>query len=108
MQRDSMNHVFVAAAVAIAMPAAAGEAEYRRVCFACHDRQAAHPASLGAPRLGDRAAWESRVGRGLQRLYEAALNGRPPEVPPMPRGDLTEAEVKAAVDYMVKSARLRF
>ena len=96
-----------AAPVAQAAPAAAapaatidGEKIYKGTCFACHDVGVAN-----APKLGDKAAWSARVATGKDALYHSALNGK--NVMPAKGGNasLSEAEIKAAVDFMVGKAQ---
>jgi cytochrome c5 len=50
--------------------AAAGEAVYNRVCKMCHAT-----GMMGAPKLGDRAAWSARIEQGASKLTEHAING---------------------------------
>ena len=77
-----------------------GKATYGKVCFACHAQGIA-----GAPKFGDVAAWESRVAQGRDTLLQHALIGYTGQAGMMPaRGGnpaLTDAEVGAAVDYMM-------
>jgi cytochrome c5 len=66
-----------------------------KVCGACHGSGV-----LGAPKIGDKAAWS---GRGnLNALVASALKGKN-QMPPR-GGDpsLSDAEVKAAVQELVK------
>lgn len=85
-----------------AAPAASspGEAAYNKVCFACHGAGIA-----GAPKIGDKAAWESRVAQGTDTLYKHAIEGFQGQTGMMPpKGgatDLSDDEVKGAVDFMV-------
>lgn len=85
-----------------AAPAAAvdGEKVYKGICFSCHDVGVA-----GSPKLGDTAAWGPRIATGNDALYNSAINGK--NVMPARGGkaDLTDAEVKAAVDYMVNKSK---
>ncbi|MGI8739408.1 MAG: c-type cytochrome [Gammaproteobacteria bacterium] len=78
---------------------AGGEQTYAQVCSTCHDSGAS-----GAPKLGSKTAWQPRIAQGRQTLYEHAING----IGAMPAkgGDpsLSEADVQAAVDYMVSEA----
>ena len=88
-----------APAQAAAAPEAAsanGEKTYKATCFACHDVGVA-----GAPKLGDKAAWEPRIAAGKDALYHSSLNGK--NAMPAKGGNaaLSDADVKAAVDYMV-------
>ena len=72
---------------------------YKRNCFACHDTGAA-----GAPKRGDKAAWAPRIAQGSEVLHQAAING----INAMPaRGSsgASDAEVQAAVDFIVATSR---
>lgn len=78
-----------------------GESVYKNTCTLCH-----RVGSGGAPRLGDREDWESRIAReGKEVLYRRAIKGYRGSKGFMPaRGSnarLSENEVRAAVDYMV-------
>jgi cytochrome c5 len=79
---------------------ATGERVFKQVCHACHGMGVA-----GAPRLGDRAQWEDRVGQGPEKLYQRALKGFTGSHGTMPprggKADLSDAEVRAGVDYML-------
>jgi cytochrome c5 len=77
-----------------------GEEVYSRYCFACHAAGVA-----GAPLFGDAAQWEPRIAKGMDALLQSSINGVPPLMPP--KGtcmDCTEAELGAAVEYMVEAA----
>lgn len=91
-----------APAQAAAAPAAAidGEKIYKGICFSCHDVGVA-----GSPKFGDKAAWAPRIAAGTESLYHNAINGK--GVMPAKGGQmgLSDAEVKAAVDYMVAHAK---
>ena len=58
-----------------------------------------------APKLGDKAAWGPRVATGMDALYTSALNGK--AAMPAKGGNpaLSDAEVKAAVDFIVSSVK---
>ena len=94
----------VASATAAAPTAAEssdpGKATYDKVCFACHAQGIA-----GAPKFADVAAWETRVAQGRDTLVQHAIGGYTGQAGMMPaRGGnptLTDAQVGAAVDYMV-------
>ncbi len=94
--------VVVAAAGADAGKAAApsGKAVYETNCQACHAAGVA-----GAPKLGDKAAWASRLGAGAAALQTSAIKGK--NAMPPKGGNLTLADddVKAAVDYLVSQAK---
>ena len=58
------------AAAPAAADAARGKEIYDAACFVCHT-----PGAAGAPKLGDNAAWASRIEKGLDALYHGAING---------------------------------
>ncbi|MCC6715951.1 MAG: cytochrome c5 family protein [Gammaproteobacteria bacterium] len=91
-----------AAATAGAAPPARpidGAAIAQGVCMACHQA-----GMNGAPKFANKVAWAPRIAQGREKLYANAIKG----LRGMPaRGgnpSLTDDEVKAAVDYMVKVA----
>ena len=82
-------------------PAAAnGKSVYDGSCMACHASGVA-----GAPKLGDKAAWAPRVGAGLAALQTNALKGKNAMPPKGGNLSLPDADVKAAVEYMVSQAK---
>ena len=96
----------VAAAAATPAPAAPavaaagnGQAGYNTVCMVCHAAGVA-----GAPKLGDKAAWAPRVAQGVPALYNSALHGKG-AMPPKGGSSAPDADVKAAVDYMVGASK---
>jgi cytochrome c5 len=92
-----------AAAAAAAAPAAAagdGKKIYDTTCVACHGAGIA-----GAPKCGDKAAWAPRLKAGMATLYNAALHGLNAMPPKGGNTTLSDADVKAAVDYMVSASK---
>jgi cytochrome c5 len=87
---------------AAAAPAGAidGKKIYDTTCVACHAAGVA-----GAPKAGDKAAWAPRLKAGVNALYANALKGK--NAMPANGGNaaLSEAEVKAAVDYLAGLAK---
>lgn len=73
-----------------------GKKTYNQVCSACHDSGAA-----GAPELGDKFAWKSRIKKGKDALYSSALNGFGGMPARGGMSSLTDAQVKAVVNYMI-------
>lgn len=100
--------IAVAAAPApAAAPAAAarsGDAVYNASCVACHGTGAA-----GAPKLGDKAAWAARIGQGMDTLVQHSITGFQGKTGVMPPrgtcGTCSDAELKAAVEYMVSKSK---
>ncbi|MGB5741967.1 MAG: c-type cytochrome, partial [Sedimenticolaceae bacterium] len=78
---------------------AKGESVYGMACLACHTTGAA-----GAPKLGDKAVWAPRIAQGMEVLHASAINGKGAMPPKGGRVDLPDADIQAAVAYMVKAA----
>ncbi len=80
-----------------------GERVYKSTCGICHKT-----GLKSAPRLGVKEDWEERLTQSNEILYDHAINGFIGKKGSMPsRGSnakLTDAEVRAAVDYMVVHA----
>lgn len=77
-----------------------GASIYNSICQACHATGIA-----GAPKSGDKAAWAPRLAQGKATLYKNALNGKNAMPPKGGAADLTEAELKAAVDHLTGLAK---
>ena len=92
-----------APAAAPAAPAAAenelGKSVFGKTCAMCHAAGVA-----GAPKPGDKADWGPRIAQGKDTMYKHAIDGFTGAKGMMPAkggsANLTDAEVKAAVDYM--------
>jgi len=83
---------------------ASGESVYQSSCAACHTAGVA-----GAPVFGDAAAWSDRISKGIDTLYDNAINGFQGEAGMMPakggNTSLSDEEVEAAVDHMVEASQ---
>lgn len=77
-----------------------GKADFETHCTACHGFGVA-----GAPKLGDKQAWQPRIVHGIETLYKKAINGFSGKTGVMPpKGGfsaLSDARIRAIVDYMV-------
>lgn len=74
------------------------ETVYSTYCFACHGTGANN-----APVLGNVEHWAPRIEKGIDALYESAINGFNNGAMP-PKGlcaDCSDDEVKATVDHIV-------
>jgi len=85
--------------VAAAGGPGAGKKLYDTVCMACHAAGIA-----GAPKTGDKAAWKPRIATGKDALYNSALHGKN-AMPAKGGSSAADADVKAAVDYLVGLAK---
>jgi cytochrome c5 len=88
------------AATATASAGGEGKAVYDETCHVCHATGLA-----GSPKFGDKVAWAPRIATGTDKLYNAALHGLNAMPPKGGNTSLTDAQVKAAVDYMVAAAK---
>ncbi len=78
----------------------AGKSVYEVYCVACHASGVAN-----APKFGDKAAWAPRIQTGIDTLYASALKGKGAMPPKGGNVSLPDADVKAAVDYLVSQAK---
>ena len=90
----------IAAAAKPAGGAGEGKKTYDAVCSMCHAAGVA-----GAPKTGDKAAWKPRIAQGKDALYTSALKGKNLMPPKGGAASLPDADIKAAVDYLVSQAK---
>jgi len=78
-----------------------GPQVYNEACLMCHGSGIG-----GAPMISDAAAWEARNAQGKDVLYQHAIEGFAGNSGYMPpkgaRMDLSDDDVRAAVDYIVE------
>jgi cytochrome c5 len=92
-----------APAAAPKLAADAGKNLYNATCVACHGAGIA-----GAPKLGDKAAWEPRIRQGNATIYDHAIKGfqgKAGMMPPKGGASAPDEEVRAAVDYMISASK---
>lgn len=81
-----------------------GPQVYNTACLACHGAGIG-----GAPILGDNAVWVDRIAQGSDVMKRHAIDGFSGSTGYMPpkggRIDLSDAEIDAAVDYMIAESR---
>ncbi len=80
-----------------ALAADAGAKLYESNCQVCHAA-----GLLDAPKYGDTAAWTARLTKDKETLYMHSAKGFN-KMPAQAVNGVTEAQVKAAVDYMLAS-----
>ena len=76
----------------------AGAQLYEKQCKVCHEN-----GLLEAPKFGDKAAWAPHLAKDIETLRMHSAKGFN-KMPAQAVGDVTEAQVHAAVDYMVAAA----
>jgi len=75
--------------------AADGKAVFDKSCKGCHTAM--------KPKIGDKAAWAPLITQGADALTASVMKGKPP-MPPK-GGAASEADVKAAVEYMMSQGK---
>lgn len=88
------------AAAASAGAAMSGQQVYNQFCGTCHGAGVA-----GAPVTGDAAAWQPRIAKGMDVLWQHTQNGfnaMPPKGTCMACSD---EELRAAMDYLVEQGQ---
>lgn len=83
----------------LAAQAGEGRGVYKKTCMYCHQSGV-----LGAPPFGDNTAWQPRIAQGREVLYRHALRGYKGMPAKGANPTLTDAQVRLAVDYMVRNA----
>jgi cytochrome c5 len=80
-----------------------GPQVFNAACLMCHGSGIG-----GAPMLNNKESWAPRIAQGKETLYEHAIQGFTGQSGYMPpkgaRMDLSDDEVRAAVDYMAEQA----
>ncbi len=96
----TIEHMLKLAGVDKGGTAALGRQTYDKVCGVCHQSGVA-----GAPKAGDKAAWQPRLAAGRAALLANALNGK--GAMPARGGNpaVTEEALEAAVDYLIASVQ---
>lgn len=77
-------------------PERSGEQVVEARCSHCHQSGVD-----GAPKIGDLADWTPRLRQGLDFLVQSAIHGHGPMQPRGGMADLRDAEVRAAIVYMI-------
>jgi cytochrome c5 len=73
---------------------------YDKVCVACHQVSVA-----GSPRLGDKEAWAPRIKTGMDSLMQSVIKGKGAMPPRAGNASLSDADIRAAVEFMVGQAK---
>lgn len=99
LQKVSARSQAPGAAAAGPAQAASGEEVVQQVCGACHTAGV-----LGAPKTGDQAAWKQRLDQagGLDGLVRSAIEGKNQMPPRGGAPQLSDEQIRAAVEVMLK------
>ena len=84
--------------VASGAHAATGQQIYAQNCAMCHDNNV-------GPKPGDKAAWAPRLALGTGALVAAVINGKGMMPPRGGHPGLSDADIKAAVEYIENSSK---
>jgi len=77
-----------------------GKAVYEKNCAACHGSGVA-----GAPKFGDKAVWKEHLAHGYDHMAEAVIRGKGAMPPRGGNPKLSDAEIRAAVAYVMENSR---
>lgn len=92
-------------APAAAAPKAAGGGKsavdvYKKSCMACHATGVAN-----APKVGDQAAWDARMAKGIDTLVGSVNKGMGAMPPKAGDASLTDDDIKASIKFMAEGAK---
>ncbi|QBQ56530.1 oxidase [Nitrosococcus wardiae] len=76
-----------------------GRQVYNKTCSACHETGA-----LGAPKIGDKIAWKTRVQKGLDVLVFHAVNGFKAMPPKGGNSALAQSDIRKGIIYMLNES----
>ena len=76
-----------------------GRKDYEASCSVCHATD-----MMGAPKVGDKEAWASRVDNGIEKVYSNAINGLN-GMPPRGGTSFDDAKMKEIIDYMISISK---
>src|SRR5450756_1737494 len=96
--KEGVVALAVMAALVAAGPVAAadGKSVYEKTCAVCH--------KVMAPKLGDKVAWAPRIKQGADALTASVIKGKG-AMPPKAGSSLPDADIKAAVEYIIGQAK---
>src|SRR3954468_2818045 len=77
-----------------------GEQIVKQQCSKCHQAGV-----NGAPKIGDRDAWIPRMKQGLDATVQAAINGHGKMPARGGMANLTDAELRSAIVYLVNAGK---
>ena len=77
-----------------------GKEIYDTKCFTCHANGVA-----GAPKFGDKAAWEPRIATGMDTLLAVSIKGKGAMPPKGTCMDCSDEDLKATIQYMIDSVK---
>jgi len=86
--------------VAAAPASMSGEQIVAQVCALCHST-----GMMSSPKLGKASDWAPRIEKGVDTLYSNAINGLNMMPARGGRADLSDDDVKAAVDHMLSQVK---
>ena len=75
------------------------EKVYTESCAMCHGAD-----GMGAPVVGDKAAWSAVLTKGIDKVYSNGINGIN-GMPPKGGADLSDNDFKSLVDYMINKSK---
>lgn len=81
-------------------PAKSGKEIWQGTCSACHQS-----GLLGAPKIGDKAAWAPRIAKGMDTLKKHALGGFNQMPAHGGNPSLSDDDVVKALEYMVGQSK---
>lgn len=73
---------------------------YQGACLACHASGVA-----GAPKLGDSAAWQSRLGDGMDAMLASAIKGKG-AMPPKGGSAYSDDQLRIVIEYILAESGL--
>ena len=88
---------YIVSQAGAAAVAADGKEIYSKACAVCH--------TVLPPKFGDKAAWAPRIASGTDALVASVIKGKGAMLPRAGNSALSDADIRAAVEYIVSQSR---
>jgi cytochrome c5 len=97
MKASIYAYLLIAAVATTGVALADGQAVYDANCAMCH--------KMMKPKTGDKAAWAPLISQGVDALTATTIKGKGMMPPKGGKPNLSDADIKAAVQYMVDKSK---
>ena len=97
MKLSTFGWLFAGAVIVASAALADGAAVYDANCAMCH--------KVLKPKTGDKAAWAPLIAQGVDTLTATTIKGKGMMPPKGGKPNLSDADIKAAVQYMVDKSK---
>ena len=92
--------LFIMGASSFALAERSGDTIFNTYCLTCHMSGLA-----GAPKIGDKADWQSHIEKGMEALLANVISGINAMPPKGLCFDCSDEELQSTIQYMIDSSQ---